>query len=168
MKFRLIGPDGQPLGDVCVYSRVVLGPTAAANLRTWPPPWLEVARRGHFEVHGLDLETEVPVHFLQPERKLGATVRVSGKMATQEPVTVRLKPCGLAIAQLVGPDGRPVTGQPPGFNVMMVVTPGPPAHSAEVRAGASPRIWTCWAGSTRSTTAMAGSPMLTAGSFCRP
>ena len=112
MKFRLIGPDGQPARDVCVYSRAVLGPTAASAMRVWPPPWIEVARRGHFEVHGLDLETEVPVHFLQPERKLGATVRVSGKMAAQGPVTVRLEPCGQAMARLVGPDGRPVTGQP--------------------------------------------------------
>ena len=115
VKFRLIGPDGQPAPDVCVYSRAVLGPTAASNLRMWPPPWIEVARRGHFEVHGLDLETEVPVHFLQPERKLGATVRVSGKMAAQGPVTVRLESCGLAMARLVGPDGQPVTGQPPGL-----------------------------------------------------
>ena len=102
----------------------------------WPPPWIEVARRGHFEVHGLDPETEVPVHFLQPDRKLGATVRVSGKMAAQGPVTVRLEPCGLAMARLVGPDGKPVTGQPRGVTITMVVTPGPPAGSAEVRAGA--------------------------------
>ena len=65
-------------------------------------------------MHGLDPETEVPVHFLQPERKLGATVRVSGKMAAQGPVTVRLEPCGMAMARLVGPDGKPVTGQPRG------------------------------------------------------
>ncbi len=135
VKFRLIGPDGQPARDVQVYSRVVLGPTAAAALRFWPPPWIEIARRGHFEVHGLDLETDVPVHFLQPERKLGATVRVSGKMAAQGPVTVRLESCGLAMARLVGPDGQPVTGQSRG-SMMMVITPGPPARSAEVRAGA--------------------------------
>jgi RNA polymerase sigma factor (sigma-70 family) len=135
VKFRLIGPDGQPARDVQVYSRVVLGPTAASAMRWWPPPWIEVARRGHFEVHGLDLETEVPVHFLQPERKLGATVRVSGKMAAQGPVTVRLESCGLAMARLAGPDGQPVTGRPPGL-MMMVITPGPPAGSAEVRAGA--------------------------------
>ncbi len=105
-------------------------------VREWPLTWIEVARRGHFEVHGLDPETEVPVHFLQPERKLGATVRVSGKMAAQGPVTVRLEPCGLAMARLVGPDGKPVTGQPRGVTVTMVVTPGPPARSAQVRAGA--------------------------------
>lgn len=136
VKLRLIGPDGQPAPDVCVYSRAVLGPVAASNLRMWPPPWIEVARRGHFEVHGLDLETEVPIYFLQPERKLGATVRVSGKMAAQGLLTVRLEPCGHAMARLVGPDGQPVTGQPPGVTMMMVVTPGPPAGSAEVKAGA--------------------------------
>ena len=136
MKVRLIGPDGQPARDVWVYSRAVLGPTAASAVRMWPPLWIEVARRGHFEVHGLDPETEVPVHFLQPDRKLGATVRVSGKMATQGPVTVRLEPCGLAMARLVGPDGQPVTGQPRGVSVTMVVTPGPPGRLREVRAGA--------------------------------
>jgi hypothetical protein len=56
-------------------------------------------------------------------------------------VAVRLEPCGLAMARLVGPDGQPVTGQPRGVNVMMVVTPGPPAGSAEVRAGAFAVNW---------------------------
>ena len=136
VKFRLIGPDGQPARDVWVYSRAVLGPTAASAVRVVAATLDEVARRGHFEVHGLDPETEVPVHFLQPDRKLGATVRLSGKMAAQGPVTVRLEPCGLAMARLVGPDGKPVTGQPRGVSVTMVVTPGPPAGSAQVRAGA--------------------------------
>ena len=36
-------------------------------------------RDGRFEVHGLDPDAEVPVHFLDPKGKLGATVRLSGK-----------------------------------------------------------------------------------------
>jgi hypothetical protein len=131
VRFRLIGPDDRPIPDVWVYSRAVLGPTAISSGRAWPPPWNEVALRGHFEIHGLDRDTEVPVHFLQPESKLGATVRVSGKMAGQGPVTVRLEPCGQAMARLVGPDGRPVTGQTLGAIVMMVVTPGPPPFPKE-------------------------------------
>ncbi len=111
-----------------------------AHERVRASAWLgnfhDVARHGHFEVHGLDPETEVPVHFLQPESKLGATVRVSGKMATQGPVTVRLEPCGQAMARLVGPDAKPVTRPDRGVSVTMVVTPGPPSNSAEVRAGA--------------------------------
>jgi RNA polymerase sigma factor (sigma-70 family) len=136
VRFRLIGPDGQPARDVRVYSRAVLGPSVYSAVRGWPLTWIEVARRGHFEVHGLDPETEVPVHFLQPDRKLGATVRVSGQIADQGPVTVRLEPCGLARARLVDPDGKPVTGQTRGVSVTMVITPGPPARSAPVRAGA--------------------------------
>jgi hypothetical protein len=134
--FRLIGPDGEPARDVRVYSRAVLGRSATSAARTFPGALSEVARRGHFEVHGLDRDTEVTVNFLEPNRKLGATARLSGKMATQGPVTVRLEPCGLAMARLVGPNGKPVTGQPRGVNVTMVVTPGPPDRSAQVRAGA--------------------------------
>jgi RNA polymerase sigma factor (sigma-70 family) len=136
VKFRLIGPDGQPPRDVWVYSRAVLGPAAVSSLRMWWVAPHEVARHGHFEVHGLDPDTEVPVHFLQPDQKLGATARISGMMATQGPVTVRLQPCGVAMARLVGADGKPVTGEPRGVRVMMVVTPGPPPRSAPVRAGA--------------------------------
>ena len=79
---------------------------------------------------------EVPVHLLQPDRKLGATVRLSGKSAAGGPVTVRLEPCGMAMARLVGPDGKPLGGRLRGVSVMMAVTPGPPAGSAQVRAGA--------------------------------
>jgi RNA polymerase sigma factor (sigma-70 family) len=135
--FRILGPDGQPARDVRVFSRAVLGDSPASAVRGWiiiPP--VEVAHRGHFEVHGLDPDTEVPVHFLQPDLKLGATVRLTGKMSAGGPVTVRLEPCGLAMARLVGPDGRPVTGQPRGVSVTMVVTPGPPTGSAPLRAGA--------------------------------
>ncbi len=136
VKVRLIGPDGQPARDV---SRLQPSRPGADGRVRGPDVGrlrVEVARHGHFEVHGLDPETEVPVHFLQPDRKLGATARLSGKMAAQGPVTVRLEPCGTAMARLVGPDGKPVAGQPRSVSVMMVVTPGPPAYSAEVRAGA--------------------------------
>ena len=51
-------------------------------------------------------------------------------MAAQGPMTVRLEPCGLAMARLVGPDGKPVTGQPRGVIVTIVVTPGPPFRPA--------------------------------------
>jgi hypothetical protein len=135
VRFRLIGPNGEPVRDVRVYSRAVLGPTAASADRMWWPATFEVARRGDFEVHGLDPDTEIPVHFLQPESKLGATARISGKMAAQGPVTVRLEPCGTAMARLVGPDGQPVTGQPRGLSVTMAITPGPPTGAAPLRTG---------------------------------
>jgi hypothetical protein len=40
------------------------------------------------------------------------------------------------MARLVGPDGKPVTGQPRGVSVTMAVTPGPPTGAARLRTGA--------------------------------
>ena len=63
---------------------------------------------GRFEIRGLAPDAEVPVYFLEPERKLGAVVNLSVKSAAGGPVTVRLEPCGSARAWLVDPDGKPV------------------------------------------------------------
>jgi hypothetical protein len=140
-ELRLIGPDGQPVRDVWVYSRAVLGPLYSSPVRVWNGFFHDVARHGHFKVHGLDPDAEVPVNFLQPDRKLGATVRISGRSAAGGPITVRLEPCGQAMARLVGPDGKPVARQPRGASITMVVTSGPPDGSPPVRArGHSPRM----------------------------
>ena len=82
------------------------------------------ARNGQFELHGLDPDSEVPVSFLEPKRKLGATVRFSGKSAGGEPIVVKLEPCATATARLVGPDGKPLGGFTPRALISMVVTPG--------------------------------------------
>ncbi len=63
-----------------------------------------------FELHGLDPDADVPVHFLEPKHKLGATVHLSGKSAAGGQITVRLQPCGTAQARLVDPNGQPVAG----------------------------------------------------------
>jgi hypothetical protein len=135
VQLRLIGPDGQPARDVWVYSRAVLGPAIASPLRTWLGAFHDVARHGHFAAHGLAPDTEVPVYLFEPKSRLGATVRISGKSAEGGPVTVRLEPCGTAMARLVGADGQPVTGQPRGLSVTMAVTPGPPTGAAPLRTG---------------------------------
>jgi hypothetical protein len=91
--------------------------------RSWVGSQHANARDGRFELHGLDPEAEVPVHFLDAPHKLGTTVRVSGKSAAVEPITVRLEPCGSAALRLVGPDGKPRGGR--SLPIWMVVTPGP-------------------------------------------
>ena len=73
---------------------------------------------------GLDADVEVPVFFLEPERKLGATVRFSGKSASGGPVTVRLEPCGTARFRLVDPEGKPLARFPAASVITMIVTPG--------------------------------------------
>ena len=67
---------------------------------------------------------DVPVYFLEPKRKLGATVHLSGKSAAGGQMTVRLQPCGTAQARLVDPNGQPVAGYQDQYLISMIVTPG--------------------------------------------
>ena len=126
---QVVGPDGQPIRDAWIFSRVILDPRRGA-WRSWTGRSHGNVHSGRFEVHGLDPDTEVPVYFLEPKRKLGGMVNLSGKSATGTPVTVRLEPCGAARARVVGPDGKPVAGRLPRRIITMVVTPGPPFNRA--------------------------------------
>ena len=90
----------------------------------WQGSYHGNARNGRFELHGLDPDTDVPVYFLEPKRKLGATVHLSGKSAAGGPMTVRLEPCGTAQARLVDPNGQPLAGYQAQYLISMIVTPG--------------------------------------------
>ena len=104
-------------------------------MRSWSGRHHGNVRNGRFEIHGLDPDTEVPVYFLDPKRKLGGVVNLSGKSAAGGPVTVRLEPCGAAKARVVDPGGKPVAGRLPRGFITMVVTPGPPLSLAKDKAG---------------------------------
>ena len=80
-------------------------------------------KSGRFEIHGLDPDAEVPVYFLDPHHKLGATAEFTGKSAAGGPVTVRLEPCGTAKARLVDAGGKPVAGYRGSGLISMAVTP---------------------------------------------
>jgi protocatechuate 3,4-dioxygenase beta subunit len=104
LKGRAIGPDEQPIENATMISRIIL--EGGEGGRIWRSIYNGGAvRDGRFELHGLAPDTEVPVFFLEPRRKLGATIHVSGKSAAGGPVTVRLEPCGTAKARLVDPGG---------------------------------------------------------------
>jgi RNA polymerase sigma factor (sigma-70 family) len=124
VKGRVVGPDGQPVADTWMVSRIHLRASASSS-RTWIGAEHGTARNGRFELHGLDRDAAVPVSFIEPKHKLGATVHFSGKMAGGEPIVVKLQPCGTATARLNGPDGKPLAGfQPPTALISMVVAPG--------------------------------------------
>jgi hypothetical protein len=106
---RVIGPDGQPVEDAWMISRVCLFPSAAAWL-SWRAHHHGSVRSGRFELHGLDPNTETPVYFLDPVHKLGAAASFSGKPAPAGSATVRLQPCGTARARLVDTGGKPIAG----------------------------------------------------------
>ncbi len=132
MKGRVIVPEGQPVEDIWMFSRRIFGPSS--GVLHWWSGQHAIARNGRFELHGFDPDSDVPVHFLDPKHKLGATIHLSGKSASSGLVTVQLEPCGTAKARLVDPDGRPMAGPMVGpmarishlWLVSMVVQPGPP------------------------------------------
>ncbi len=85
-------------------------------------------RDGHFALHGLQPDGEEPVYFLEPSRKLGAAARLSGRAEANLPVTVRLEPCGTALARLITPDSKPLPHYPASRLLSMIITPGPPSR----------------------------------------
>src|SRR5579883_1086699 len=132
---RVLTPDGQPAQETRMFSRVILDPFIFNPWRHWfNSSGLVLVRNGRFQIHGLDPDTEVPVYFLEPRQRLGATVHFSGKSAAGGPATVRLQPCGTAKARLVDSGGKPIAGSrapvpiagPRGLvPIALVVTPGP-------------------------------------------
>jgi beta-lactamase regulating signal transducer with metallopeptidase domain len=136
---RVVGPDDRPIRNASVFSRAGLASPPNGGWKLWRIhsgfSFLNLTRDGHFALHGLDADAEVPAYFLEPGRKLGATARFSGKPAANESVTVRLEPCGTARARLVGPDGKPLDRYPAGELVSLVITPGPPYASNPAKDG---------------------------------
>jgi protocatechuate 3,4-dioxygenase beta subunit len=120
---RVIGPDGRPIASAAMIDRVFLPPSPGAYL-SWRYQDAARVRDGHYEVHGLDPDAEVPVHFLDPNGRLGATAMLSGKSGSDGPVTVRLEPCGTARVRLVDRDGKPVAGYRGAGLIVIIVTPG--------------------------------------------
>jgi hypothetical protein len=120
---RVVGPDDQPVGEAWIFSRLILEPSEGAFMH-WRGLYHGKLRNGRFEIRGLAPGADVPVYFLEPERKLGAVVNLSAKSMASGPYTVRLEPCGSARAWLIDPDGKPVAKPVRGLNIRMVVTPG--------------------------------------------
>jgi hypothetical protein len=125
VKGQVLGPDGQPIRDAWILSQIIMMPRGGS--RSWHGGYHDTsARDGHFQIHGLAPDASVPVHFLDPKRKLGATAVFSGKSAAAGPVSVRLEPCGTARARIVDAAGKPFAGRLPLRTLTMVVTPVQP------------------------------------------
>ena len=75
VKGRVVGPDGEPVADVWMLSRIHLRPNCLPGQR-WRGDWHGIAHSGRFELHGL-FETKVPVSFFEPKRKLGTTAGIA-------------------------------------------------------------------------------------------
>ena len=82
---------------------------------------------GQFHLKGVEEGEQYPVHFLDPERKLGTTITIN---SSQENPTAILKPCGKATARFVDAAGEPHEGV--NLGLIMVITPGP--HESDIEA----------------------------------
>jgi hypothetical protein len=126
VKGRLVGPDGKPVAEALMISRLNVSParpTVGPSYATpeWPG-WPIHVSEGRFELRGCDPEKSSPVLFLDSKNKAGAMVELSGKQAGEE-VTVHLAPCGRATTRLLEADGKPLARWPVGLDI--VITPGP-------------------------------------------
>ena len=130
---RAIDPEGRPIQDGWVVSHVTVSSGLLNGWKLWSLTAgnnrIQV-RDGRFALHGIDPDVETPAYFLEPRRKLCATVRFSGKATAKLLFTVRLEPCGAARARLIDADGKPVARYPASRASSMIVTPGPPSQPA--------------------------------------
>jgi RNA polymerase sigma factor (sigma-70 family) len=125
---RIVGPDDQLVEDVWIIGRAALQPIPVA-WRGWAGSYHRPAPSGRFEIHGIVPESDFPVYFFQPKRRLAALVQLTGKAAGGT-LTVRLEPCGSATARLVDARGRPLssyrnTNLISSNLIRMILTPGP-------------------------------------------
>jgi RNA polymerase sigma factor (sigma-70 family) len=111
---KLLAPDGKPVARALVLSRLHV-----TRDLSWH--FAGEARDGVFEFHGLDPDKAVPVYFLDPEKRCGAAVELSGKQAG-ETVTVKLVPCGEATARYIDGKGKPLADYRAAPEI--VITPG--------------------------------------------
>ena len=121
---RIFGLDDRPVPDTWIIGRAALGPSAETARRLWSGDYHGIAPSGRFELHGLDTDSEFPVYFFQPTRKLGAVVLLSGKAAAGGPVTIRLQPCGTAVARLVDAKSQPLARYRDEFMISLIIAPG--------------------------------------------
>ena len=103
LKGRLVGPEGQTVEDAQIIGLLHFN---YFHLN-WRGDLTRHARDGRFEIHGLDPEKPTRISFLDDSHQWGATVNLSHKHFN-EPVEIRLEPCGQARGRFVGPEGKPV------------------------------------------------------------
>jgi hypothetical protein len=113
---RVTDIEGKPVDRTLMISRLQYEPLGLQWRGATEP-----VRNGTFEIHGLEPGSEYPLHFVVPDRNLGATATVS---ADSKDPSVVLQPCGTAKARFIDQEGKPIAGL--AFDLQIVVTPGKP------------------------------------------
>jgi hypothetical protein len=111
---RVLGPDDKSAGLCVLFSRSYR--VSRYTLRDQPD--LLWFADGRFELPGCDPDRNHTAYLLDLAHRLGATVELTGKNAT-EPAIVRLRPCGSARAQFVDTDGKVLAKYRPQFTYLL-------------------------------------------------
>jgi protocatechuate 3,4-dioxygenase beta subunit len=109
---QLLRPDGKAVAEA-----VMLCWNQDSKGTPSRGPTVQV-RGGRFELRRCDPNETYSVYFLDAQNQLGASARLSAKEAGGGPVTVRLAPCGKAVARVVKKNGEPVVGFPPMLSIV--------------------------------------------------
>jgi hypothetical protein len=120
------GPAGETVSDGFILTTLRIEPFSPS----WRGDFNVPIRDGRFELHGLAPDGSTRIHAFDPDHEWGATLDVSGSQAGED-VAIRLQPCGQARVRFLGPDGQPVAGKMPMFE--LVVTPGPSLDISDAR-----------------------------------
>lgn len=114
---KVVGPDEKPVAEGALITRV----NVSAQAPRWgghPIP----ARDGRFVLPGLDPDRVYQVLAHDQQHRWGAVVELSVKAIANNPLTIRLAPCGSARLRLLDSAGKPVAGYRAALQ--LVVTPG--------------------------------------------
>jgi hypothetical protein len=129
---QVVGPDGKPVDRFFAYCRSFL----PMGYEWWQRENGLEGRNGRLELPGCNPDKPSTVWLIDRTSKFGIGAELSADSA-RTPATIRLQPCGSAVARFVNKAGKPAAGffngKPtpnyyPSFS--MVITPG--AHMAWV------------------------------------
>jgi hypothetical protein len=114
LRGRVLGTDDKPAASCVVFSPSY----HYSGYTLYNEPDLIWCADGLFELAGCDPNRTHKAYVFDPEHRLGATVELTKKNAT-EPATVRLQPCGTAKARLVDAEGKPLVNYGPHFTFLL-------------------------------------------------
>ncbi len=105
---RVVAPDGQPVAAAFAFGRsyVPYRGGGAPFVGFVPAPAEIAVKDGRFEIPGCDPDKPVTFYFLDLKDHLGGTAEISGRLAANGPITVRLRPTASASILLKRPDGK--------------------------------------------------------------
>jgi len=110
---QLVDRDGAPIDQALLFSSLLFN-RYGGDWRGFPQELVG----GHFQLGGMPTDGKATAYFLEPKRKLGATVALSS--GENRPVV--LEPCGKVTMRFVDAEGQPI---PKHYALVeFVVTPG--------------------------------------------